>query len=204
MAISDDDGAGLAPLSALAAAPTRPPMGLAPATLATDADLLAAVARRDDRALAALYDRHGRTAYALARGILTEPGAAEGAVQDAFLAVWRGAAPALAGGGDARLWLLGQVRLRAIERSRGVSGLCDATRDGVAAVTPSGDPGRAGDALRHALAALPHAHSRALRLVYFGGPTCRELADREGVPVATVRARLRAGLAALRDSTASV
>ena len=114
-------------------------------------------------------------------------------MQDAFLAVWRGAAPASARCGDARLWLLGQVRLRAIERSRGVAGLCDATRDGAAAVTPSGDPGRAGD-----------AHSRALRLAYFGGLTCRELADREGVPVATVRARLRAGLAALRDSTASV
>ena len=190
MAMSDDAGVGLAPLSALAAAPTRPPMRLAPAALATDADLLAAVARRDDRALAALYDRHGRTAYALARGILTEPRAAEGAVQDAFLAVWRGAAPV--GGGDVRLWLLGQVRLRALERSRGVSGLCDATRDGAAAVTPSGDPGRVGD-----------AHSRALRLAYFGGLNCREIADREGVPVAAVRARLRAGLAALRDPLAA-
>jgi DNA-directed RNA polymerase specialized sigma24 family protein len=54
-----------------------------------DDELIAAVARGDQPALLALYDRHGRMGYGLAYRILGDAGAAEEAVQDAYLRIWR-------------------------------------------------------------------------------------------------------------------
>ena len=51
----------------------------------SDETLMAALAARDLTALAALYDHHGRLAYALAYRILRESEAAEDVVHDAWL-----------------------------------------------------------------------------------------------------------------------
>ena len=67
-----------------------------------DNDLIAAVARGDQPALLVLYDRHGRIAYGLAYRILGDAGAAEEAVQDAYLRIWRRAATFDAQRGGAR------------------------------------------------------------------------------------------------------
>src|SRR5512140_1383115 len=60
--------------------------------LPPDDALIAALADRDLTALAALYDRYGRIAYALAYRILGEAEAAEDVVHDGFISAWRGAA----------------------------------------------------------------------------------------------------------------
>jgi RNA polymerase sigma-70 factor, ECF subfamily len=57
-----------------------------------DEDLLALVERGDADAFEAIYDRHSRVAYSLAFRLLGDRQAAEDLVQDAMLAVWRGAA----------------------------------------------------------------------------------------------------------------
>jgi RNA polymerase sigma-70 factor (ECF subfamily) len=84
-----------------------------------DDALLVAIQQRDEAALAALYDRYGRLAYALAYRILGERGAAEDVVQEAFLNVWRRAASFQAGRAGARPWLLSIVHNLAIDRRRG-------------------------------------------------------------------------------------
>jgi RNA polymerase sigma-70 factor (ECF subfamily) len=71
-----------------------------------DDELITAVARGDQPALLALYDRHGRIALGLAYRILGDAGAAEEAVQDAFVRLWRRAATFDASRGSARSWLL--------------------------------------------------------------------------------------------------
>src|SRR5258708_30643966 len=77
--------------------------------------LMGALAARDLSALAALYDRYGRLAYALAYRILGEGSAAEDVVQDAFISAWRGAATYRRERGNPRGWLLSIVHHRAVD-----------------------------------------------------------------------------------------
>src|SRR5215207_7689590 len=87
---------------------------LAPA----DEELITAVARGDHPALLALYDRYGRIAYGLAYRILGDAGAAEEAVQDAYLRVWRRASTFDPARGGTRSWLLTIVHHCAIDLLR--------------------------------------------------------------------------------------
>ena len=101
---------------------------------ARDGDLLRLVAEGDERALAELYDRHGRAAYGLARRILRDPALAEDAVQDAFVGVWQGAGRFRAERGSARSWILMLVHRRAVdvvrreERTRAADDLIEPER----------------------------------------------------------------------------
>ena len=61
-------------------------------TLVADRHLLDAVARGDLDALRALYERHGTSLYALAYGMLVDPGDAEEVVTETFAHLWRTAA----------------------------------------------------------------------------------------------------------------
>jgi RNA polymerase sigma-70 factor, ECF subfamily len=83
-----------------------------------DDELIAAVARGDQPALLALYDRYGRMGYGLAYRILGDAGAAEEAVQDAYLRIWRRASTFDASRGSARSWLLTIVHHCAIDLLR--------------------------------------------------------------------------------------
>ena len=54
------------------------------------------------------------------------------------------------------------------------------------------------DAVAAALATLPDAQREALELAYFGGLSQTEIAERTGVPLGTVKSRVRLALVALR------
>lgn len=174
---------------------------------ASDEALLVAIAGREERAIAALYDRYGGLAYSLAYRILGERGAAEDAVQEAFLSVWRRAASFAAERGSVRAWLLSIVHHRAIDRLRGKTGRArhDAPLDELDRVAAVEDPWRevAGnlqrDLLRQVLATLPDAQRRTIELAYFDGYTQQQIAGLMGVPVGTVKGRMRLGLHKLRD-----
>jgi RNA polymerase sigma-70 factor (ECF subfamily) len=184
--------------------PGGPPAGAEP----SDDALLAAIRGRDDGALAALYDRHGRVAYGLAYRILGERGAAEDAVQEAFLSVWRHADRFSPERGSARAWLLTIVHHAAIDRRRGrrKRELGDVPLDDVAfGLEGSGDDpfaiaaaGFEAERVRRAMAELPREQQRAIELAFFGGLTHQEVAERTGEPLGTVKGRMRLGLRKLR------
>src|ERR1700722_19428101 len=81
----------------------------------SDEALVALTARFDEVAFAALYDRFGRAAYGLALRVLRDESLAEDAVQEAFLAVWRGAARFFPERGKASTWILTLVHRRAVD-----------------------------------------------------------------------------------------
>jgi RNA polymerase sigma factor (sigma-70 family) len=170
----------------------------------TDEELLAAVARGDEAAVAALYDRYGRVAYGLALRILRDPALAEDAVQDAFLSAWRTAAAFDPSLGKTSTWLLTLVHRRAVDLVRRE----DRRRGGPLDDAPVAAAGSTDEAafvreerrrVQGALALLPDDQRQALQLAYYGGLSQAELAERLGVPLGTIKSRMFAGLAKLRD-----
>ena len=169
-----------------------------------DHALIEALAGRDLSALSALYDRYGRVSYTLAYRILGEPEAAEDVVQDAFLAAWRGAGTFRRERGNARSWLLSIVHHRAVDLLRRRTAFRPAPLE-AADGTPA-DADTAEEAARNvergtvraALETLPEAQRRTIELAYFGGYTQSELADLMGVPLGTVKGRMRIGLQKMR------
>ena len=171
---------------------------------AADEELLAAIARGDEQALAALYDRYGRIAYGLALRVLRDPALAQDAVQDAFLAAWRTAAGFDPARGNARTWLLTLVHRRAVdlvrreERRRG-DPLDDAPLASGDATDEAAEVRDERRRVQGALAQLTRDQREALELAYYGGLSQSELAERLGVPIGTVKSRMFAGLGRLRD-----
>jgi RNA polymerase sigma-70 factor (ECF subfamily) len=172
-----------------------------------DEVLLTRLCERDPDALDALYTRYGRTAFALAYRVLGNPEAAEDAVQEAFLSVWRAAETYQQARGSARGWLLSVVRNRAIDvlRAREARPKVGATLDQITSLAADeSDP--ADDALkrveavkvREALAALPEEQRRTIELAFFSGLSYPEVAARMGAPLGTVKSRMRLALERLR------
>ena len=169
-----------------------------------DHDLIEALAQRDLTALSALYDRYGRVAYTLAYRILGEPEGAEDVVQDAFLAAWRGAGTFRRERGNPRSWLLSIVHHRAVDVLRRRTAFRSSPLE--AADETASDVDTADEATRNvergsvraALETLPEAQRRTIELAYFGGYTQSELATLMGVPLGTVKGRMRIGLQKMR------
>ena len=84
----------------------------------SDEAVVALTARSDEVALAELYDRYGRIAYGLALRVLRDEALAEDAVQEAFLAIWRGASRFIPERAKASTWILTLVHRRAVDLVR--------------------------------------------------------------------------------------
>ena len=162
----------------------------------------ALVARSDEVALGALYDRYGRVAFGLARRILRDDALAEDAVQEAFLAVWRGAGRFVPERAKASTWLLTFVHRRSVDLVRREE------RRRAEPLDAAGERAEPDDApwlrlererVQAALRQLPDPQREAIELAYYGGFTQTELADRLGQPVGTIKSRMFSGLAKLRD-----
>ena len=186
---------------------------------APDAALVARAAAGDAHALGALYDRHGRTLYALCLAIVREPSDAEDAVAATFAQVWRHAARFDDTRGSVGAWLTMTARTRALDllrarqrRTRTVERAAATDADGFA--LPVGGTADAPDAaverdelsraVRASLGALPAPQREAIELAFFQGLTHGEVADTLGQPLGTVKTRIRDGLRKLRGSLAGL
>jgi RNA polymerase sigma factor (sigma-70 family) len=170
----------------------------------SDEALVALVARGDEPALAELYDRFGRVAYGLAFKVLRDRALAEDAVQEAFLAVWRSAGRFIAERAKASTWILTLVHRRAVDLVRRQQQRRAEPLETVAQASGETTEEQAWLRLRQArvreaLCKLPDQQREALELAYFGGFTQSELADRLGEPLGTIKSRMFAGLARLRE-----
>jgi RNA polymerase sigma-70 factor (ECF subfamily) len=173
-----------------------------------DQDLLARVANGELDALEGLYERYRTMAYSIALRITAEQTLAEDVVQEAFLGAWRNAARYVAGRGSVKTWLLSIVHHRAIDAIRRRR----PTTEFPEPDAPGGVPGPLtlpdvwGEvaegldrtAIADALVAISNVQREAIELAYFGGLTQVEISDRLGVPLGTVKSRMRLGLLALR------
>lgn len=164
-------------------------------------EALALRASTDRAALAELYDRYAPMAYGLALRIV--PSAAEDAVHDAFVTLVNRPGAFDPARGAFRAWFMTVVHNRCLmllrERTKlggeeGLEAVPDADPEPVDAVVRQLEDG----AVRDALGRLPAVQREALVLAYYGGMSQSALSARLGVPLGTVKARMRRGLLALR------
>lgn len=175
-------------------------------TTPTDGELLDAIARGEEAGLATLYDRYHRLAFSLALRVVNDRGRAEDVVQDAFLAVWRKAAMYALGRGSVKTWLTSIVRNRAIDviRARRESDSDDdavllAIRDPSPSVLEQVAAGLDREAVRAVIAQLPVEQRQAVAMAYFEGRSHSEIAEVTGLPLGTVKSRIRLAMHRLRS-----
>ena len=163
-------------------------------------DLLQAIARREESALAELFHRYGGRILAYVRVMGGPRFPAEDAVQEIFLALWQKARLFSPEGGRAEGWIFTLTRHRVLDICRAQrcvreDGLPDLDR----LPTPDLDRDHTlGLSLRKALKMLHPDQQLPLRLAYYGGLTYEETALRLGIPVGTIKSRIRSGLTTLK------
>jgi RNA polymerase sigma-70 factor, ECF subfamily len=186
-----------------------------------DETLVACVAQGDSRALELIYERHSRGVYSLALRLLTDGPAAEEVVQETFFKLWRQPSAYQPNRGRLLPWLLGVAHHRAIdllrrrqlEQRHRIAASAHANGDGLVDLldnfgltSSEGDPqSRAGAfeqrmAIGRALASLPSEQWLPLELAYYRGMTQLEIATALGLPLGTVKTRMRLGLQQLRKA----
>ncbi|WP_049830150.1 sigma-70 family RNA polymerase sigma factor [Arthrobacter sp. RIT-PI-e] len=168
--------------------------------------LLLAVGHKDENAFRALYSACSPRVFGMARRIARNPEISAEITQEVFLQVWEQGARYTPSLGQPLTWLLVLTHRRAIDRIR--SEVARDTRgqkwanehishpfDEVADTVLGRD-----DAHRvHAsLALLSPVQREAICLAYFSHLTYAEVADHLGVPLSTVKTRIRDGLGKLR------
>ena len=171
----------------------------------TDVELLANIARRDEPSLAALYDRYHLLALSVALRVVNDRGRAEDVVQDAFLAVWRKAASYAEGRGSVKTWIASIVRNRAIDIVRARR---ESDSDDEAALLALADPrppvadevtaSLDRELIHSAVQELPLPQRRAIAMAYFEGRSHSEISDVTGLPLGTVKSRIRLAMHRLR------
>ena len=177
-----------------------------------DEELMPLVGDRDPEAFEVLYDRHGGAAYSLAYRVVGDRAAAEEVTQEAFISVWRSGARFDAARGSVRSWLLSIVRNRAIDflRSRAAKApKLDFDDESALEQRPATEMTEeealrreTAAELRGALGKLPGEQSQVIQLAYFGGFSHSEIAQMLGLPMGTVKGRMRLGLEKIRGELA--
>lgn len=160
----------------------------------------------DDDAIRTLYARFGRPVYTMGLRLLGSREAAEELTQDVFLAAWRKAARFDPARGRLSTWLMTIAHNLAIDRLRRETGvtrptlvLVDEVPDRVDLEDEGSAIAERDEALR-ALEVLSDAERRLLARAYFRGLTAREIAEADGIPLGTVKTRLRTALIKIRKA----
>ena len=170
----------------------------------SDEALLAGLASGDPDDAAAFVRRFQRRVYGLAWTIVRDDDLADDVAQETFVRAWRHAAGYDARRGRVAAWLLTIARNVAIDRAR-MRRLAPADPDviasqlDVAGEDAMPDVGER-DRVRRALAALPGEQRRALVLAVYAGRTAREISEMDGVPLGTVKTRIRTAMFTLRET----
>lgn len=169
------------------------------------------IGEKDTDAFEVFYDRHGGVAYSLAYRIVGERVAAEDVTQEAFISIWRSGARYDRARGSVRAWMLSIVRNRAIDALRSRAGRPPKlTLDKEMLEQRQAGEQTEEEALRHeteselrgALGGLPTEQAKVIELAYFGGFSHSEIARMLGVPLGTVKGRMRLGLEKIRGEIA--
>ncbi len=177
----------------------------------SDGELACALRESDSAAFAELYDRYAPRLFALALRMLKQTSDAEALVSDVFSEIWRKPTSFDPNRGQFHTYLLTLARSRAIDRIRSTTlrtdkSIAAARSKSAERRTESANLSPANIALveerdqlvRAAVESLEPEHRQTLELAYFDGLTHVEIAEQTGLPLGTVKTRIRQAMQTLR------
>lgn len=169
--------------------------------------VLLRVATGDQRAFSELYDLIAARMLGLVRHVLKDHAQSEEVVQEVLIEVWQTASRFDPNKGKAVTWMLTMAHRRAIDRVRTAQssrnrdtriGIRDLDRE-YDSVAESVEIRIEHDRVEKALSRLTELQRQAVELAYYGGYSHSEVSEMLGVPMGTVKTRLRDGMMRLRD-----
>lgn len=180
----------------------------------SDTELIGRAAEGDAQSLEILYDRYSSVVLSFAYRLVADRQLAEEVLQEAFFRAWQQGKAFNSGRGTFVTWLLSITHNLAIDeirkrRRRPLKADSEEPEAFLATVPDTGAGadvedevwlGTLRDTITVALRELPKAQRDAIELAYFQGLTQREIAERLGEPLGTVKTRMRLGLLKLRES----
>jgi RNA polymerase sigma-70 factor (ECF subfamily) len=165
------------------------------------------VAGGDRAALRLVYDDTAAKLFGVCLRILNDRSEAEDVLQDVYLNVWRKASAFDESRASPITWLVAIARNRAIDRVRS-GGVARTRRAPLEAAETVADPApiaaetleaaQENSRLYSCLDELELRQSAAIRAAFIDGLTYEELAERQAVPLGTMKSWIRRGLAKLR------
>jgi RNA polymerase sigma-70 factor, ECF subfamily len=163
--------------------------------------LITRLKQQDRAAVGELYDAYGGALYGVVLRIVQSPELAQQVLQDTFLKAWRNAASYDAAKGRLFTWLLNIARNTAIDATRTAHYQNSRKTDNLDGLAHQ--PGGAalntdGLGLRDVVASLDEKYKSLIDLVYFQGYTQEEAAEETGIPLGTIKTRLRYAIGELR------
>jgi RNA polymerase sigma-70 factor (ECF subfamily) len=168
-------------------------------------ELLRRVARGDEAAFGALYDRLVSRVYGLILRVLRDPAQAEEVAQEALVEVWRSAGRFDPARGSAESWALTIAHRRAVDRVRSEQADADRARKVAVAEVAYDEVVEATTTrleqqqVRRCLHSLTELQREAITLAYYRGYSYREVAELLGTGLPAIKTRMRDALIRLRD-----
>ncbi len=171
--------------------------------MVTEQYLIRLLKTHDREAISLLYDRYGAALYGVVLRIVGNEALAEDVMQDTFIKVWRKGASFDRRKGKLFTWLLNIARNTAIDtirtshyRRRDNTQPIDQSLQNNHHYSESMNIDQIG--LQKEVNNLDEKYRVIIDLIYFSGYTQREVVEELGIPLGTVKTRLKIGLRELR------
>ena len=176
---------------------------------ASDTNLVMAVARWQEDALAVIYRRHAGPVFGLARRLLSDNVLAEEVTQEVFVRLWQHPERFDPARGTLRTFLLTMAHGRSVDLLRAETSRRQREERSLALAEAVYDLEQevfdvtTAERIRDAVTSLPVEERKAIELAYFGGHSYREVAALQNQPEGTVKSRIRSGLRRMERALSS-
>jgi RNA polymerase sigma-70 factor (ECF subfamily) len=167
--------------------------------------LLARVARGDQAAFEAVYDRLAGPVYGLIHKVVRDAAQSEEVSQEVLLEVWRTATRFDPAKGSAATWVMTIAHRRAVDRVRAAAATAAREQRSAQVPMPHDEVADTVEAsidrerVRRCLDGLTEPQRESITLAYYGGYSYRQVSSLLNVALSTIKTRIRDGLLRMRD-----
>lgn len=164
------------------------------------------VGKGNEEAILLLYDRYSSLILSVATHVLHDFASGEEVVQDVFLNLWNNPGAFNPLRGTLRGWLITVARHRAIDylrRRRNEVELHDGDVSGHGKQCNQAECAELLGKVKQVMRAMPAEQREVFEMAYFQGMTHVEISGRTGMPLGTVKSRIRLAMGSIRKILAA-